>query len=255
MLASTIVPVRSRWPRDARCALISSNRPSPRPCFSNRCRKFRMVVLVGQRLRQPQPHETPHRLHLVEKVLHPRVAQVVEQLHAVNTQHHRQRVRAPTAPRLRIERLDPSLQPLPGNQPCPSSQETTHAASRRFFKSCSSSAKLACAMARSSNPRLLRKLWHTRLDQTFPNRNRKAGFLPRAPASPRAQRVLDESRERDPVPCRPSLGRAQNPIVQIEGGLSSQSLPAPWRMAEPYHWETHAESRWAAGPQPRLLEL
>ena len=38
---------------------------------------------------------------------------------------------------------------------------------RRFFKSCSSSAKLACAMARSSNPRLLRKLWHTRLDQTF----------------------------------------------------------------------------------------
>ena len=72
--------------------------------------------LVGQRLRQPQPHETPHRLHLVEKVLHPRVAQVVEQLHAVNTQHHRQRVRAPTAPRLRIERLDPSLQPLPGNQ-------------------------------------------------------------------------------------------------------------------------------------------
>ena len=33
--------------------------------------------LVGQRLRQAQPHETPHRLHLVEKVLHPRVAQVV----------------------------------------------------------------------------------------------------------------------------------------------------------------------------------
>ena len=33
MLASTIVPVRSRWPRDARCALISSNRPSPRPCL------------------------------------------------------------------------------------------------------------------------------------------------------------------------------------------------------------------------------
>ena len=72
--------------------------------------------LVGQRRRQPQPHKTPHRLHLVKQVLHPRIAQVVEQLHAVNAQHHRQRVRAPAPTRLRIERLDPSLQPLPGNQ-------------------------------------------------------------------------------------------------------------------------------------------
>ena len=37
------------------------------------------------------------------------------------------------------------------------------------------------------------------------------------------QRVLDESRERDPVPCRPPLGRAQNLIVQIERGFHGKA--------------------------------
>ena len=116
MLASTIVPVRSRWPRDARCALISSNRPSPRPCFSNRCRKFRMVVSSGSASVNRSP-ETPHRLHLVELVGPPSPGRSGCRTTARSEpQHLRQRVRAPTAPRLRIERLDPSLQPLPGNQ-------------------------------------------------------------------------------------------------------------------------------------------
>ncbi len=73
--------------------------------------------LVRQRTREAQPHKPPYRLHLVEQVLHPRVAQSVEQLHAVHPQHHAQRIRPPTATGLRVERLDAGLQPLPGNQP------------------------------------------------------------------------------------------------------------------------------------------
>ena len=47
MLASTIVPRLSRWPRAARCALISSNNAPPRSCLSSRWRKFRIVVSSG----------------------------------------------------------------------------------------------------------------------------------------------------------------------------------------------------------------
>ena len=72
--------------------------------------------LVRQRTRQTQPREPPHRLDLVQHVLHPRVAQVVEQLHAVNPQHRRQRVRLPPPARLRIQRPNPRLQTLPRNQ-------------------------------------------------------------------------------------------------------------------------------------------
>ena len=72
--------------------------------------------LVGQRSRQPQPDKPPHRLHLVEQVLHAGVAQVVEQLHAVHAQHHRERVWPPTPTGLRIERLDARLQPAPRDQ-------------------------------------------------------------------------------------------------------------------------------------------
>ena len=72
--------------------------------------------LVRQRTRQPQTGETPHRLHFVQQILHPRVAQVVEQLHAVNAQHRRQPIRPPPASSLRIERLDALRQTLPRNQ-------------------------------------------------------------------------------------------------------------------------------------------
>ena len=47
--------------------------------------------LVRQRARQPQAGEPPHRLHLVEQVLHPRVGEVVPQLHAMHAQHRAQR--------------------------------------------------------------------------------------------------------------------------------------------------------------------
>ena len=56
MLASTIVPVFNRCPRDARCTLISSNNPIPKPCVSSRWRKFRIVVSSGKALRRrPAP--------------------------------------------------------------------------------------------------------------------------------------------------------------------------------------------------------
>ncbi len=73
--------------------------------------------LVGQRTRQPQPHEPPHRPHLVEQVLHAQVAQLVDQLHAMHAQHHPKRIRTATATRLRIERLDPTFQTVPRDQP------------------------------------------------------------------------------------------------------------------------------------------
>ena len=61
--------------------------------------------LIRQRIRQSQSHKPTHGLRLVEQILHPRITQVIEQLHAMNPQHHAQRVRLPTAAGLRIERL------------------------------------------------------------------------------------------------------------------------------------------------------
>ncbi len=72
--------------------------------------------LIRQRIRQSQSHKPTHGLRLVEQILHPRITQVIEQLHAMNPQHHAQRVRLPTAADLRIERLDPTFQSFPGDQ-------------------------------------------------------------------------------------------------------------------------------------------
>ena len=62
--------------------------------------------LVRQRARQPQTYEPSHRLDLVEHVLHARVTEVVEQLHAVYPQHRRQLIGSSTSASLRIERSD-----------------------------------------------------------------------------------------------------------------------------------------------------
>ena len=72
--------------------------------------------LVWQRTRQPQTYEPPHRLNLVENVLHTRVAQVVEQLHAVYPKHRRQLIRTTPTARLGILRADALLQLLPWDQ-------------------------------------------------------------------------------------------------------------------------------------------
>ena len=156
MLASTIVPVRSRWPRDARCALISSNRPSPRPCFSNRCRSS------GWWSRRAAPPSTaaPRNASPTPPRREGRVAQVgrttARSEHAASPTAGTGADRAPPS-----HRTARSVAPaLPGNQLVHLLKEqlTPRPA---LLQSCSSSAKLACAMARSSNPRLLRKLWHT----------------------------------------------------------------------------------------------
>ena len=47
----------------------------------------------------------------------------------------------------------------------------------------------------------------------------EGSFPPARVREARAQGVLDESGERDPVPRRPSLGLAEHLIVQIERGL------------------------------------
>ena len=76
---------------------------------------------VGQRQAQ---------LHVVQQALHPRVAQVAEQPHAMHANHRRKRVRPATATGLRIERLDTRLQPaVPTESARPSCQGTPRAAS------------------------------------------------------------------------------------------------------------------------------
>ncbi len=49
-------------------------------------------------------------------VLHPRIAEIVEQLHAVNSQHHRQIIWLTPSTSFRVIRADTLLQTLPGNQ-------------------------------------------------------------------------------------------------------------------------------------------
>ena len=85
--------------------------------------------LVRQPTRQPQAHEAAYRLHLVEQILHPRVAQVVESLHTVHAQHRPQRIGPATASGLRIKRLDTRFQTAPRKPARPSSPETPRAAS------------------------------------------------------------------------------------------------------------------------------
>ena len=54
------------------------------------------IGLVRQTI-QLQAGEVPHRFDLVQSVFHGRIAQVIEQLHAVNAEHGRQRVRRSTS--------------------------------------------------------------------------------------------------------------------------------------------------------------
>jgi len=65
---------------------------------------------------QLQTREVPHGFDLVQRVFHGRIAQVIEQLHAVNPQHGRQRIRGPSVPALRVITGYLLLQLLPRNQ-------------------------------------------------------------------------------------------------------------------------------------------
>ena len=79
--------------------------------------------LVGQGTRELQPHEPPYRVGLVEQVLHAGVAEVVEELDAVDSQHDGQRVGPLAVSSFGIVGADAVLQDLPGNQPVHSLQE------------------------------------------------------------------------------------------------------------------------------------
>ena len=76
--------------------------------------------LVRERARQPQPYEPSRRLDLVEHVLHTRITKVVEHLHAVNPQHHRQLIGSPAPACPGIERADAFLRAVPtgSDRPC-----------------------------------------------------------------------------------------------------------------------------------------
>ena len=129
MLASTIVPVLQPLPERGQVRVDLLQQRLAQTVLLQQVAEVQDRRLVGQRSRQPQPDEAPHRLHLVEQVLHAGVAQVVEQLHAVHAQHHRERVWPPTATGLRIERLDARRQQAPTGSARPSSRGIPRAAS------------------------------------------------------------------------------------------------------------------------------
>ena len=71
--------------------------------------------LVRQAI-QLQTGEVPHGFDLVQSIFHGRIAQVIEQLHAMDSQHGRQRIRRPAVLALRIITGYLLLQLLPRNQ-------------------------------------------------------------------------------------------------------------------------------------------
>ena len=130
--------------------------------------------LVRQRARQSQTYEPSHRLDLVEHVLHTRVTQVVEQLHAVYPQHRRQLIR-PAGPgppwdrkggyALPADPMGPGYQCAPGISPGASC-----ASCWRIPKSANVGSSIV-----SSPQTSLSSVWHgtmplsTRLVQSIPN--------------------------------------------------------------------------------------
>ena len=79
--------------------------------------------LVGQGARELQPREPPHWLGLVEQVLHAWVAEIVEELDAVDSQHDGQRIGMASPSRLGVEETESVLQQLPWNQAVHTLQE------------------------------------------------------------------------------------------------------------------------------------
>ena len=108
--------------------------------------------LVRQPTRQPQAHEAAYRLHLVEQILHPRVAQVVESLHTVHAQASPPADRA--GDRVRPSDKTPRYA-LPDGPTETSPSIFSRNASRRlrrFFMSCPSSANVPCPIPRTPSP-------------------------------------------------------------------------------------------------------
>ena len=72
-----------------------------------------MVLSSGMASDSLNPTNSPHRLRLVQKVFHRRVAEVVGHLHHVNPLHHRQRVGPASSAGFGVVGLDALFQPLP----------------------------------------------------------------------------------------------------------------------------------------------
>src|SRR5690554_4929803 len=98
MVASAMLPSRSIRPFFSTCLFTSLNSALPRPYCSRKCRKV------------------PHGLNLEQSIFHRRVAQVIEQLHAVDSQHGRQRIRRSSVLALGVITGYLLFKLLPGNQ-------------------------------------------------------------------------------------------------------------------------------------------
>ena len=129
MLASTIVPVRSRWPRDARCALILLEQTLAQAVLLQQMPEVQDGGLVGQRLRQAQPPRnaspTPPRREGPPSPGRSGCRTTARSEHAASPTAGTGADRAPPS-----HRTARSVAPAAPREPaCPSSQGTTHAAS------------------------------------------------------------------------------------------------------------------------------
>ncbi len=71
---------------------------------------------IGKTITQTKPRKATHRFNLVESISHRRIAQVVEQLHTMNAQHRRDRVRLAAPAILWLVGLYLLLKSFPGDQ-------------------------------------------------------------------------------------------------------------------------------------------
>ena len=115
MVASTIVPSR-RQPLRRQVLADLGQQPLAQLVLFQQVPEMEDRRLVGPRAPRRQPHEPLHRHAVVEHVFHRRVAEVVEQLHAVNPQQQGQRVRRPPALAGGVHRADARFEPRPRHQ-------------------------------------------------------------------------------------------------------------------------------------------
>ncbi len=111
MVASTMVPSLG-----LQVGVDLRQETLPQSVFLQEMTEIQDGGLVGQGTRELQPCEPPHRVRLVDQVLHAWVAQIVEELDTVDSQHDGQRVGMSSLSCVGVEGADALLEQLPGNQ-------------------------------------------------------------------------------------------------------------------------------------------
>ena len=128
--------------------------------------------LIGQRPPHRHPHEALDGRDLIERVLHRRVAEVVKQLHTVNPQHHRQRIRGTPVSPGGIDRAQAAAPAAATESSRPSAAESAPAGSGASCRRIPHRQMIAAAASRSltwhPSPAMIGLAAAARLLQTIP---------------------------------------------------------------------------------------